>query len=84
MHGMDMTTRKQRGFTGTSFFTWFSTEHPMEADDEVADLIKQDFWPNAGEYFVNGNLNDEGVVDLVRIERTARFTSSHRSFFISF
>ncbi|KAI3898904.1 hypothetical protein MKW92_010330 [Papaver armeniacum] len=86
--GMDMTTRKQRGFTdtdtGTSFFTWFSTEHPMEEDDEIADLIKQDFWPNAGEYFVNGNINDKGVVDLVRIERTACFTSSHRAFFISF
>ncbi|KAI3845838.1 hypothetical protein MKX03_031248 [Papaver bracteatum] len=86
--GMDMTTRKQRGFTdtdtGTSFFTWFSTEHPMEAGDEVADLIQQDFWPNAGEYFVNGNINDKGVVDLAGIQRTARFTSSGRAFFLHF
>ncbi|XP_026379105.1 NAP1-related protein 2-like [Papaver somniferum] len=76
-----MTTRNQRGFadSGTSFFTWFADLGcvTMEAYDEVANLIKQDFWPNAGRYFVNGNLNDEQKVDLVAVEKTAQISYAH-------
>ncbi|KAI3982489.1 hypothetical protein MKX01_031228 [Papaver californicum] len=61
-NGMDITTDNKREFsdTGTRF---------------VADLIKHDFWPDAGRYFVN-------KVDFIGIDRTAQFTSSLRAFFI--
>ncbi|KAI3886045.1 hypothetical protein MKX03_003626 [Papaver bracteatum] len=82
----DKTTGNERGFTdtGTSFFTWFSDRRydAMEAYDQVADLIKQDFWPDAGRYFAYGNLDDGKKVDLVAIDKAARFTSSQRAFFI--
>ncbi|KAI3892605.1 hypothetical protein MKW92_037023 [Papaver armeniacum] len=81
--GMDITTG---GFTdtGTSFFTWFSNLGcvAMKADDEVAELIKKDLWPDAGRYFVYGNIDDGKKVDLEAIRKTARFTSSQRAFFI--
>ncbi|KAI3852534.1 hypothetical protein MKW98_028613 [Papaver atlanticum] len=66
------------------FFTWFADLGcvAMETYDEVANLIKQDFWPNAGRYFFNGNLNDEQKVDLVAIKKTAQITSSLRTFCI--
>ncbi|KAI3870230.1 hypothetical protein MKX03_011918 [Papaver bracteatum] len=61
--------------TGTSFFTWFSGLGclAMETYDEVADLIKQDLWPDA---------NDGIKVDLAAINKAAGFTSSQRAFFI--
>ncbi|KAI3902130.1 hypothetical protein MKW92_008539 [Papaver armeniacum] len=69
---------------GRSFFTWFSGLGCVatEAYDEVADLIKQDLWPDAGRYFVYGNLDDGKKVDLAAINKAARFTSSQRAFFI--
>uniref|UniRef100_M8ASS9 Testis-specific Y-encoded-like protein 1 n=1 Tax=Aegilops tauschii TaxID=37682 RepID=M8ASS9_AEGTA len=40
-----------------SFFTWFTdTEHKSLADgvqDEVAEIIKEDLWPNPLKYFNN-------------------------------
>ncbi|KAI3867180.1 hypothetical protein MKX03_009052 [Papaver bracteatum] len=79
----DITIGHERGFTntGTSFFTWFS-DRGDEVYDEVADLIKQDLWPDAGRYFVYGNLDDEKMVDLKGINKTAQFTSSSRAFFL--
>ncbi|MCL7045190.1 hypothetical protein MKW94_027781 [Papaver nudicaule] len=84
--GKDITTRNQKGFTDAdrSFFTWFCDLGcvEMEAYDEVANLIKQDFWPNAGKYFVNGNLNDEKEVDFAGIHKIEYFTSSLRAFYL--
>ncbi|XP_026407476.1 NAP1-related protein 1-like [Papaver somniferum] len=83
--GMDITGNK-RGFTdtGTSFFTWFCDRGcvAMKAYDEVANLIKQDLWPDAGRYFVYGNLDDGNKVVLDAIDETSHFTSSLRAFFI--
>ncbi|KAI3870229.1 hypothetical protein MKX03_011917 [Papaver bracteatum] len=86
--GMDITTGNEGIFTasdtGTSFFTWFSGLEcvALETYDDVADLIKQDLWPDAGRYFVYANLDDGKKVDLAAIDKTARFTSSQRAFFI--
>ncbi|KAI3918082.1 hypothetical protein MKX01_041402 [Papaver californicum] len=49
---------------------------------EGCKLNETGFWPNAGRYFVNGNLNVEQKVDLVAIKKTAQSTSSLRTFFI--
>ncbi|MCL7039602.1 hypothetical protein MKW94_025132 [Papaver nudicaule] len=80
--GMGITTRNQRGFNepDTSFFTWFSGLEcvAMNAYDEVADLIRQDFWSNAGKYFVNvRNINDDEEVDLVGINKLERLRAFH-------
>ncbi|KAI3932064.1 hypothetical protein MKW92_031700 [Papaver armeniacum] len=71
-------------YNGRSFFTWFSGLGCVatEAYDEVADLIKQDLWPDAERYFVYGNLDNGKKVDLAAINKAARFTSSQRAFFI--
>ncbi|KAI3972039.1 hypothetical protein MKW92_022347 [Papaver armeniacum] len=83
--GMDITSRNKRGFTdtGTSFFTWFtSLGCAMKAYDEVAELIKKDLWPDAGRYFVYGNIDDGKMVDLKAIDRTAHFTSPLGTFYV--
>ncbi|KAL5725438.1 Asparagine-rich protein (ARP protein) [Ranunculus cassubicifolius] len=45
-----------------SFFTWFSETTPNEIDgvpDEIAEIIKEDLWPNPLKYFNNGNEVEE-------------------------
>lgn len=45
----------------TGFFTWFCAPQVIREryHDEVSELIKNELWPNALEYFVNGNESGE-------------------------
>ncbi|KAI3896992.1 hypothetical protein MKX03_015816 [Papaver bracteatum] len=45
----------------TGFFTWFCAPQVIREryHDEVSELIKDELWPNALAYFVNGNENGE-------------------------
>ncbi|KAI3833331.1 hypothetical protein MKW98_006430 [Papaver atlanticum] len=45
----------------TSFFTWFCAPQVLIKGyhDEVSELIKNELWPNALEYFINGNESDD-------------------------
>ncbi|MCL7039610.1 hypothetical protein MKW94_014882, partial [Papaver nudicaule] len=46
---------------GTSFFTWFSDSEDLgeRLNDEVAELIIDDLWPNAFKYFLSEESDEE-------------------------
>ncbi|KAL8140277.1 hypothetical protein V2J09_006298 [Rumex salicifolius] len=52
----------KRGHVEESFFTWFSNSHVKEnlldMSDDVAEIIKEDLWPNPLSYF-NNEADDE-------------------------
>ncbi|ONK73920.1 uncharacterized protein A4U43_C03F940 [Asparagus officinalis] len=58
---------KKRPYAGTSFFRWFSETHENDmseiATDEVADMIKEDLWPNPLKYFNNEADEDDSDED---------------------
>ncbi|XP_073316938.1 NAP1-related protein 2-like isoform X1 [Primulina huaijiensis] len=57
----------KRSYAEESFFTWFSeTQHKgdmVEIHDEVAEIIKDDLWPNPLTYFNNGADEEEFDMD---------------------
>jgi len=62
--GMDLTKKgnesatlkRKRGFEQKSFFLWF-TDHTDAAADDIAEVIKDDLWPNPLQYYL---IPDEG------------------------
>ncbi|XP_072038781.1 protein SET-like isoform X2 [Amphiura filiformis] len=55
---MDLTTKnkgmvkgRKRTFDGESFFSWFA-DHTDPANDEIAEVIKDDMWPNPLQYYL--------------------------------
>ncbi len=70
-----------------TFFTWF-TDHGDPSDDEIAEVIKDDMWPNPLQYFLvpdieveNGEDEDEED-DLEEIEESV--SNCFHLFFFSF
>ncbi|KAL2462933.1 NAP1-related protein 2 [Forsythia ovata] len=61
-NGVDETKGNKRSHSEESFFTWFSdTPHKddiVEIQDEVAEIIKDDLWPNPLTYFNIENGSD--------------------------
>ncbi|KAF6160029.1 hypothetical protein GIB67_033113 [Kingdonia uniflora] len=67
--GMDITIEKEpekkgnkRILSDESFFTWFAEINPQHdmtegIHDEVAEIVKEDLWPNPLRYFNNGKAN---------------------------
>lgn len=56
--GMDLTSKnksemkgRKRTFDGESFFSWFA-DHTDPANDEIAEVIKDDMWPNPLQYYL--------------------------------
>jgi len=45
----DTKGKRQRDDESESFFTWFS---PEDQDLELAEIIKEDLWPNPGKYYL--------------------------------
>ncbi|ODM89127.1 Protein SET [Orchesella cincta] len=50
---------RKRGLEQKTFFSWFSDNKNPAADD-IAEVIKDDLWPNPLKYFVS---SDENVID---------------------
>ncbi|MCL7039818.1 hypothetical protein MKW94_024850 [Papaver nudicaule] len=61
--GIQLGKGEIRGCTNpdTSFFAWFSDhdDYSKGVSDEIAGVIIDDLWPNAVEYFLNGNFTTE-------------------------
>ncbi|GAB2223810.1 hypothetical protein Droror1_Dr00004551 [Drosera rotundifolia] len=63
LNGVTNDKGKKRTHAEESFFSWFSQSQPKELmdelHDEVADVIKDDLWPNPLNYFYNENDPEE-------------------------
>lgn len=67
--GMDLTKRvkesaalqrRKRGFEPKNFFTWFS-DHLDPSSDDIAEVIKDDLWPNPLQYYLVPDIDGNGV-----------------------
>ncbi|CAN1155926.1 NAP1-related protein 2 [Linum perenne] len=58
----------KRSLAEESFFSWFSTTNPKDVledmqDEQIAEIIKEDLWPNPLSYFNNDPDEDDFEVD---------------------
>ncbi|KAH7554599.1 hypothetical protein ACOSP7_027963 [Xanthoceras sorbifolium] len=56
----------KRPFTEESFFTWLgetTQKDIVEVQDEIAEIIKEDLWPNPLKYFINEADEEENLDD---------------------
>ena len=51
-------SRKRQHEEPESFFTWF-TDHSDAGADELGEVIKDDIWPNALQYYLVPDMDDE-------------------------
>ena len=65
---------KRKMVPDCTFFQWFCTNGELANDDEIAELLKDEMWPNPLQFFladgvVNGVVNDDGdKVEIVDVE----------------
>jgi len=65
---MDLTKRqkdsaqrgRKRGYEPKNFFTWFA-DHVDPSADDVAEVIKDDLWPNPLQYYLVPDIDGNGV-----------------------
>lgn len=55
-------TNRKRAFEPRTFFTWF-TDHGDPSGDDIAEVIKDDMWPNPLQYFLVPDIEVENGVD---------------------
>jgi len=68
--GMDLTkkvkegnsARRKRGFEPKNFFSWF-VDHVDPSADDIAEVIKDDLWPNPLQYYLVPDIEGNGVDD---------------------
>lgn len=68
--GMDLTkkvkesnsARRKRGYEPKNFFVWFS-DHMDPSADDIAEVIKDDLWPNPLQYYLVPDIEGNGVDD---------------------
>jgi len=54
------TLRRKRGFEPKNFFSWF-TDHVDPSADDIAEVIKDDLWPNPLQYYLVPDIEGNGV-----------------------
>jgi len=54
--------RRKRGYEPKNFFTWFS-DHVDPSSDDIAEVIKDDLWPNPLQYYLVPDIDGNGVED---------------------
>ena len=55
-------SRKRQHEEPESCFTWF-TDHPDAGADELAEVIKDDIWPNPLQDYLVPDMDDEGEAE---------------------
>jgi len=66
--GMDLTKRikdsnsqrRKRGFEPKNFFSWFA-DHGDPSSDDIAEVIKDDLWPNPLQYYLVPDIDGNGI-----------------------
>jgi len=54
--------RRKRGLEAKTFFTWYA-DHGDPSADDVAEVIKDDLWPNPLQYYLVPDLDNENGLD---------------------
>jgi len=54
--------RRKRGFEPKNFFSWF-VDHVDPSADDIAEVIKDDLWPNPLQYYLVPDIEGNGVDD---------------------
>jgi len=54
------TLRRKRGFEPKNFFSWFM-DHADPSGDDIAEVIKDDLWPNPLQYYLVPDIEGDGL-----------------------
>jgi template-activating factor I len=57
-----MTMRRKRGLEAKTFFTWYN-DHGDPSADDIAEVIKDDLWPNPLQYYLVPDLDNENGLE---------------------
>lgn len=57
-----MTMRRKRGLEAKTFFTWY-VDHGDPSADDIAEVIKDDLWPNPLQYYLVPDLDTENGLE---------------------